>query len=224
MFALGRVYATVGVPPIYVSDVAMVFGVMLLLKEWFVHLARADILFRLLTLVIAGFSAHAVYAGLTAGYPVALKGLVLVVYPLVGLGFAAWISDHEEAVKVFIRWVLPAAGVGVVLLLLLGLRADIISAASGLYLAIAASFAVVPGMPGRKILAATTVVGTVLLLGVFSKRGPALAIILGSLASLLAARSWHTNRARAVLLLSSALTGGIALLVLLVNLSSGSLG
>jgi hypothetical protein len=187
MFMLSRTYSLVGANPIYVPDVLciVIAGLALGRARWR-HLGW----FSVACAVIALLMAQAVYVGREHHYPDAIKGLVLVLYPMVAVPVAGWLSqriDLERLLSLLPRVILPAITVG----LIITSGRHQIPSAYGLELGMAGAFAVVSGMPGRKLLALSFVVGSVTLLALSAKRGVALTLFLSCAAAWVASRRLH---------------------------------
>lgn len=184
LLMLGRVFALVGSNPVYLPDVLLVLASLLMLPKLRTGSIR---LVLVLCACIALLMLHAVYVGHEHGYQAATKGLVLAVYPLLAIVVAGWVCGLENPDRVLYvlpRYVLPLITLG--LAIVLATNASLISGAYGLYLGIAAAFAVTRGIPGRRILAPSALVGLILLLSVHSARGPTLTVLLAAFSAWLA--------------------------------------
>jgi hypothetical protein len=191
LFALGKVYATIGVTPVYLPDVLIILAAVLMLP-----LARLRLTtpFPLVCGLVALLALHSVYVGHQHGYQDATRGLVLALYPIIAAVIAGWLARQrnvEQLLSVLPKYVLPLVAVG--LTLLLTLNASVIASAAGLYLAVAGAFAIVPKMPRQRWLGASFLVGTVLLVGFNAKRGPALTIFLAVLVAWMASRHFRSG-------------------------------
>ena len=210
LFAFGREFATIGYKPVFVADVLVVLAALLMLQRLRYRATAPTAPLTLLCLILMLLVGHAVYVGLVHGYSGAVKGLVLGVYPVLAAIFAAWLAQQVD-VTAILKWlpkiVLPFAGAGLTVLTI-G-NALVVPASYGLYLGIGAAFATVPGMPQRRLLIATTAIGLFILVAVDAKRGPVAAVVLGSCAASLAARSFtsYSRRALAVILTLCTLSG-----------------
>ena len=171
MLMLSRVFSLIGRNPIYLPDVLITLtaGVALFRTRWR-HLG----VYAFVSGVIGLLMLHAVAVGREHQYPAATKGIVLVLYPLVALPIAAWVSqraDIERLLSVLPRVIFPLIPIG----LLIVLHGEIPSA-YGLEFACVGSFLVVAGVPGRKLLALSFVVGVGILIGSSAKRGVELTV------------------------------------------------
>ncbi|MGV9562657.1 O-antigen ligase family protein [Streptomyces sp. NPDC003480] len=191
LFLLGRMYATVGAPPFYAMDVLAAFALLSTLHTWGprVFSERRLRWFRAAALGLAVMTCQAVYRGMGAGYPEALKGVILGLYPVLGWCAATWFLARpaEEAVRW--RWVLyvPAAGV----LLMRVLDTPLPAAAWGLYLAIAGAFGAQLRLRGNSRLLLWTLAGAALMTAIASKRGPLLAVVAAIAATTVAGRTYR---------------------------------
>jgi hypothetical protein len=221
LLMLGRVFALVGSSPIYLPDVLLVLAALLMLPKIKLGLIRPT---PLLCTCIALLALHAVYVGHQHGYPDATKGLVLVLYPLLAIAIAGWVAgldSPDRALSFLPRYVLPLIVVGLVLVLLTS--ASFIAASYGLYLGIAAAFAVTPGIPCRRVLGLSTVVGLVVLVSINAERGPTLTVLLAAVSAWVAA---SRLRSRAVtisrtLAVAAVITGAALTLSLGIVSASG---
>lgn len=179
LFILGRSFALVGYNPIYLPDVLIALAALLMLPR---VMLRAIAPVTLLCTCVALLALHSVYAGISHGFPEATKGLVLVVYPLLAVVVAGWLAGHENPDRLFAgvaRNILPLAAAGPLLVAVSG--GTLIPATHGLYLGLAASFAAAPGIPRRRLLALSALVGLGFLVAFKPERGPVLAVLLASM-------------------------------------------
>jgi O-antigen ligase len=188
LFLLGKNYATVGVSPFYVMDIVALFALLATVQSWGPRAFSDRRLrwFRAVAVGLAVMACQAVYRGIVAEYPDPLKGAILGLYPLLGWGAATWFLTRpaEEAIRW--RWALYVPTVGVILAWVLNL--SMISAASGLYLAIAGAFGVQMRYWRNSPLLLWTLFGAALLTAIASKRGPLLAIVAAIVATTIASR------------------------------------
>jgi O-antigen ligase len=130
---------------------------------------------------------------------------VLVLYPLVAVAAAGWVAglkDVDHTLSVLPRYILPLIAVGQVVVM--ATNATLVAASYGLYLGIGAAFAIVPGIPGRRLLGLSCLVGFMLLVAFQAERGPTLTVLLAALSAWLAAsrfRSRGSGRAAMVAVL-----------------------
>ncbi|MGC9963752.1 MAG: hypothetical protein ABSE47_17940, partial [Acidimicrobiales bacterium] len=173
LFMLSRTYALVGKNPIYLPDLlATICAAIALGRAKWRHLE----VFAVVGVLIGVLMMHGVLVGREHHYPDAIKGLVLALYPILAVPIAGWASqriDLERLLSVLPRLVLPTIPLG--LLVLHGHH--LIPSAFGLELGIAGAFAAVSGMPSRKLLAVSFVLGTVLLIAFSAKRGVTLTVL-----------------------------------------------
>lgn len=193
LFALGRVYAYVGFDPVYLPELLLAAALVLSLPLWWeTYLTAVPRWYRRASAGFAVLGLVATWNGLARGYPGALKGLVLVVYPLASGPCAAWIRVHEPGWR---RIAVAAAFASPVGLLILTVNdpTAVIAAAYGFYLAglvaLAASWR---PASGRWLLVAAACAGPVLLLGT-GRRGPALSLVVAFLVAVIASR-WMASR------------------------------
>ena len=204
MLTLGRVYALVGHKPLYLADVLVMCIAVLALPHAFRGRMSA---FSLLSLAVGLLMLHSVYVGYAQHYQGALRGLVMVIYPLAAIPIAAWLasrSDLERDIASFARHVLPFVPIGLAVVIVL--HQSVIAASYGLYLGVVGAFAVVPGVPRRRLLLLACFIGLTMLISFSAKRGPALAIALGILAAWAASGSFRSHRSMATLALASLLS------------------
>jgi hypothetical protein len=213
LLALGKVYATVGVSPVYLPDVLIVAAALLMLPRARVGLTSP---FPLVCALIALLVLHSVYVGYQHGYPEAIRGTVLALYPLIALVVAGWLASHHDPERLLSglpKYVLPGVAAGLAVLLLAA-SASIIASATGLYLAVAAAFAVVPTMPRRRWLGVSCLAGTIMLAGFDAKRGPMLAILLALFTAWLASRRFRSDtRTATTIAAAGAVMGVIAMTI-----------
>lgn len=187
MFFLSRSFALVGVNPIYLPDVlaTLAAGFAMGRAQW-----RRLELYAATSGLIAVLMAHAVLVGRHDRYPDAIKGLVLVIYPVIAVPIAGWISqrlDIERLLSFLPRLVFPLIPIG----LILTHGHHEVPSAYGLELGIAGSFAIVAGMPARKLLMVSFLAGAVIFFLYSAKRGPALTLFLSCGAAWVASRRLH---------------------------------
>ena len=200
LFLLSRAYSLVGHNPIYVPDVlaVMAAGFALFRAKWR-HLG----LFALVAGLIGLLMLHAVYIGHAAHYPSATKGLVLVVYPLIAVPIAGWVSaraDIERLLSMLPRFIFPLIPIGMVLVH----RHHLVPLAYGLEYGCAGSFAISRGIPGRKLLAVSFLVGAGLLISFSAERGVEITILLSVTAAWIAGLRVHRMSRRSVVALCGA--------------------
>ncbi|MGA2211002.1 MAG: hypothetical protein ABSH30_15355 [Acidimicrobiales bacterium] len=199
LFLLSRAYAVIGANPLYLPDVlAMICAGIALSRARWRHLE----VFAVTCALIAVLMAHAVLVGREHHYPDAIKGLVLVVYPVLCVPIAAWASqrnDLERLLSYFPRVILPLIPLG----LIITHGHHLIPSAYGLELGIAGAFAVVPRMPNRKLLAVTFLVGSLLLIAFSAKRGVTLTLLLSVAAAWIATRRLHNLSKRVMVALAA---------------------
>ncbi|GAA3040990.1 O-antigen ligase family protein [Streptomyces glomeratus] len=192
LLLLGKTYATVGRAPFYAMDVLAAFALLSTLHQWGPRVFSEKRLrwFRVAAVGLAVMACQAVYRGIAAGYPGALKGLILGLYPVLGWCAATWFLTRPVAEAVRWRWVLyvPTGG----LFLTWALNIPLQTAASGLYLAIAGAFGAQLRLRGKSRLLLWTLVGAALMTAVASKRGPLLAVVAAVTATTLA--GWDRRR------------------------------
>ncbi|MFF7977822.1 O-antigen ligase family protein [Streptomyces sp. NPDC007901] len=205
LFLLGRAYATVGFPPVYLMDLLAVLALLVTAGAWGPRLVSEPRLrgFRMVAFLLAAFTAQAVYRGVAAGYPDPLKGVILGVYPMFGLCATTWLLTRPERELTRCRWVLYMPALGALVSMATGLPT--IVAATGLYLAIAGAFAVSLHRRGDSRLLFWTVAGTGVITALASKRGPFLAVVAAMVATAVADRAGRRSASR-----RSALSWGIA--------------
>ncbi len=191
LLALGRVYATVGVSPIYLPDLLLVVAALFMLPLMRLRLTKP---FPSVCLLITLLALHSVYVGYQNGYQGATRGFMLALYPTIAAVVAGWLASQanaEQLLSALPKYVLPPVALG--LAILIATNAEVIAAAAGLYLAMTGAFAIVPGMPRRRWLGISFVLGTIMLVGYEAKRGPALAIMLALLVAWLASRQFRSD-------------------------------
>jgi hypothetical protein len=184
LLTLGRAFAVLGRNPVYAPDVLIILAALLMLPK--VRL-RDLAPFPLLCGLIGLLALHAVYVGTHNGYPAATKGFILVVYPILTIVVAGWLTslpDLSRPLSLLPRYVLPVIPIG--LALAIAAHAIVVPASYGLYLAVGAAFAATPGTPRRRLVALSVVVGFGLLTAHSAERGPALTISLAALGAWLA--------------------------------------
>jgi hypothetical protein len=177
VLVFGRAFSEIGVAPVFLADVLAVSGVLLSLPRWWPMATGPGLRGLVLIAVsLAVLTLQSVYRGVDAGYPAALKSACMGVYPLVAIAIAGLVAQDPELIQRFGRRVLPYVAPGS---MLVGLRGgSYIAAASGLYLACAAAWSVVPGNARRGMIAISTLIGAGYLMGVGARRGPTIAILL----------------------------------------------
>ena len=204
MLLLSRVYALVGFRPVYLPDALIVIAILLALPQ---VLSPTAPTFRIASIAVALLMLHAVVVGYGHHYVGATRGIVMVLYPLAAMVLASWLSARrtlDRDLASLAGNVLPLVTVGFAFVIVLKL--PFIAAAYGLYLAAVGAFAVVPGVPHRRLLAVSCLVGLALLVGFTARRGPALAVLLGALAAWAASRSRRSDRAAVSLALAALLS------------------
>jgi hypothetical protein len=213
LFLFGRDFARVGLDPVYLLDL---FVVLALLAGHRGPVARRRPEprlrgYRVCAVLLAVAAAQAVARGLWLGYPGALKGAVLGLYPLFAWGAATWALARPAGEFTRRRWLLylPAAGT----FLTAALGRSTTPAAAGLYLSIAAAFGVVLRRRGDGRLLLWTLAGAACLTAVADKRGPLLAVGVAIAAASLAGRRGRRTRVPVpVLSLSLVVVGLVAVL------------
>ncbi|MFI9649178.1 O-antigen ligase family protein [Streptomyces sp. NPDC052040] len=188
LFLLGRTYATVGVAPFYALDVLAAFALLATLHTWGPRAFTERRLrrFRAAAVGLAAMTCQAVYRGMGAGYPDALKGLILGLYPVFGWCAATWFLTRRGGEAGRWQWVLYVPTAGVVLTWALG--DPLPAAATGLYLAVAGAFGAQLKLRGSSRLLVWTLAGAALMTALASKRGPLLAVLAAVAAATLAGR------------------------------------
>ncbi|MET8947491.1 O-antigen ligase family protein [Streptomyces sp. NPDC004542] len=178
----------VGVSSVYLMDVLAFSALLVTVHTWGPRAFSEPRLrwFRAVAAGLAVASAQAVYRGIEAGYPDPLKGGILGLYPLFGWLAATWLLTRPVQESLRRRWVLYVPTFG--LLLSWALHIPTISAASGLYLAIAGAFGVQSRYAGNSRLLLWTLTGVALLAALASKRGPVLAVVAAVCATTVAGR------------------------------------
>jgi hypothetical protein len=197
LFLMSRAYSLIGHDPIYLPDVLAVTaaGFALFRAKWR-HLG----LYALVAGAIGVLMLHAVYVGHEARYPFATKGLVLVVYPLIAVPIAGWVSqraDIERLLSVLPRFIFPLIPVGMVLVH----GHHLVPLAYGLEYGCAGSFVVSRGIPGRKLLAVSFIVGAGLLISFSAERGVEITILLSVAAAWIAGLRLYRLSRRSILAL-----------------------
>lgn len=212
MFTFSRQYSLVGHDPIYLPDVlAVVIASVAVFRARWRYLG----LYALVCGLIALLMLHAVYVGHERHYPTAIKGFVLVLYPLVSVPVAGWVSQRADIMKLLSalpRYILPLIPVGMVILKVFGHRP--VPGAYGLYYACAGAFVVVRGIPGRKLLAASLILGVALLISFTAKRGVEITLLLSIPVAWIASKRAHElSKLTIVALASGALVALFALTI-----------
>lgn len=195
MLVFARSYALVGQRPVYLADVLIALAAALAApRAW----ARGVKALSFMCCALGLLMMHAVLVAYVAGYTGATRGFVMIIYPLMGAALAGWLAGRvhlDENIARFTRLVFPLVSIG--LALSLALKVLIISASYGLYLATICAFAAAPGIPRRRLFAATGLLGAVLLLELNAKRGPMLAIAIAVLGAWLASGRLRSGSAAA---------------------------
>lgn len=214
MLLFSRTYALLGHKPIYLPDVLIAIATVLALPR---SLSKTAVAFRLASIGVVLLMLHSVVVGYEHHYVGATRGIVMVLYPLAAMALAGWLSSRatlDRDLAGFAGNLLPFVTVGLACVIVLKL--SLIPAAYGLYLALAGAFAAVPGMPRRRLLIVSCLVGLALLVAFTARRGPALAVILGALSAWTASRAHRSDRSTVRLALASLLS--ISLLALTVSM------
>jgi O-Antigen ligase len=189
LFLFGRDFARVGVDPVYLLDLLVVLALLAGHRGRVPRPGPEPRLrgYRVCAVLLAVAAAQAVARGLWLGYPGALKGAVLGLYPLFAWGAATWALARPAEEFARRRWLLylPAAGT----FLTAALGRPTTPAAAGLYLAIAGAFGVVLRRRGDGRLLLWTLAGAACLTAVADKRGPLLAVGVAIAAASLAGRT-----------------------------------
>ncbi|MGH9170254.1 MAG: hypothetical protein ACRD0Z_05210 [Acidimicrobiales bacterium] len=198
MFLLSRSYSLIGFNPIYLPDVLATLAALASLgRARWRHLGVMAACCTAVSLLML----HGVDVGRHHKYPDAIKGLVLVLYPLAAVPIAGWLSQLHEPERL-LQWlpriILPVIPLG----LLLDHGHHMIPSAFGLELGIAGAFAVVGGMPGRKLLTATFLMGSVMLIAYSAKRGVTLTLLLSCAAAWMASQQLRYLSRRMLLTLA----------------------
>ncbi|MGW1159252.1 O-antigen ligase family protein [Streptomyces sp. NPDC002519] len=209
LFLLGRTYATVGVAPFYAMDVLAAFALLATLHTWGPRVFSEKRLrwFRAAAVGLAVMTCQAVYRGMGAGYPEALKGLILGLYPVLGWCAATWFLTRPVDEAARWRWVLYVPTAGVLLTWLLD--TPLPAAAWGLYLAIAGAFGAQLRLRGNSRLLLWTLGGAALMTSIASKRGPLLAVVAAIAATTVAGRVHRGRVVRLPVLSWSIATVGV---------------
>ena len=173
LMSLGKVYASIGVNPIYLPDILLsIAAVFAAFQARWRHIA----IFTLCCVAVSVLSLHAVVVGSENHYAGATKGLVLALYPLLAGPLAGWLSsrsDLDQLLASFSKYVLPWIPLGLVLTY----GSALVPSSYGLYLGCAGAFAAVAGVPRRRLIGISFAFGGVLLIVLSAKRGVALTMM-----------------------------------------------
>ncbi|MER5900462.1 O-antigen ligase family protein [Streptomyces mirabilis] len=189
LFLFGRDYATVGLDPVYLLDVLVVLALLAGSPVWASRALSESRLrgYRMCAILLAVAAAQAVVRGVSQGYPGAMKGCILGLYPLFAWAAAAWFLTQPVEEFLRRRWLLYLPTTGALLMVVLG--RSVTPAAVGLYLAIAAAFGMVLRKRGDSRLLLWTLIGSACLTAAADKRGPLLAVGAALAATTLASRA-----------------------------------
>ncbi|XES00577.1 hypothetical protein HEP87_60180 [Streptomyces sp. S1D4-11] len=143
LFLFGRDYATVGLDPVYLLDVLVALALLAGSPVWASRALSEPRLrgYRMCAILLAIAAAQAVVRGVSQGYPGAMKGCILGLYPLFAWAAAVWFLTQPAEEFLRRRWLLYLPTTGALLMMVLG--GSIMPAAVGLYLAIAGAFGMV---------------------------------------------------------------------------------
>jgi hypothetical protein len=190
VLVFGRAFSEIGVEPVFLADLLAVTGAALSLPRWWPLAVTTKLRWLLLIAVtLCVLTVQSVYRGAEAGHPSALKSACMGVYPLVAVAIAGLVARDPEIVQRFARRILPVVPIGFLLVALVD--RFFIAAASGMYLACAAAWAIAPQDMRRGTRAALilgSVVGAGYLTAVGARRGPTIAVILAVAATYVAVR------------------------------------
>ncbi|MHB9863792.1 O-antigen ligase family protein [Streptomyces sp. YIM S03343] len=208
-----RDFARVGLDPVYLLDLLVVLALLAGSPAWAPRVLSESRLrgYRACAVLLALAATQAVVRGVWQGYPGALKGSVLGLYPLFAWGAATWALGRPAEEFPRRRWLLylPAAGTFAAA----ALGRPIMPAAAGLYLAIAGAFGMIMRGRGDNRLLLWTLAGAACLTAVADKRGPLLAVGAAIAAAWLAGQACHRGRAQVpVLTLGFVVVGLVAVL------------
>lgn len=188
--SLNRQFSTIGVPPLYLADLML-----LLSATAYWGRARSATAVRpwlaLAVTALGVLALQSVARGLSAGYPFALKGMLLGIYPCLAVLVASVVAGRLDLVRSFAQRLLPAALMGCGAAVVLGI--SVIPSAMGLTVAAGAAFCTYRGLPRRRLVLLSLGVGTVLIT-VTGSRGPALMIAAAALAAAIAS-AYQPSRA-----------------------------
>jgi len=218
LLAFGRVYAYIGIEPVYLPDVLLIAALALSLPLWWeTYRTAVPLWYRRASAGFAVVGLFATWNGMAHGYPGALKGLVFVVYPLASGPAAAWMRVHERRWRRIVVVAALAAPVGLLILTTTD-PTDVIPAAYGFYLAgLLAVAASQPPGTARRILVSAAGAGALLLVATGS-RGPLLTLVVATLVGQIA---WRRRSSRTVRPL--VLGGAMALAVVVAAIALGGL-
>jgi hypothetical protein len=173
MFVFNRLFALVGHSPYFLPDfLAVAAGGIGLFRARWRHLG----LFAIVAGLIGVLMLHATYVGHHHGYPSATKGLVMVVYPVIAIPIAGWVAgraDIERLLAVLPRFVFPLVPIGMIL----AHHHHLVPSAYGLAYGCAGAFLIVPGIPNRKVLLVSYLIGAGLLISYSAERGVELTLL-----------------------------------------------
>jgi hypothetical protein len=227
VLVFGRAFSQIGIEPIFLADVLAVMGAALSLPRWWPSAVTTKVRgLLLIAVVLFVLTAQSVYRGVDAGHPSALKSACMGVYPLVAVAIAGLVARDPDIIHRFAKRVLPYVPIG----FLLSALADrfFIAAASALYLACAAAWAVAPGdmrRAERGVLVVGTIVGAGYLTAVGARRGPTLAVVLAIIATRIAMgerRRTQQRQAQPIAVIVGCFSVVLVATTALVLLNSGS--
>lgn len=187
LFALGKVWASVGKSPLYVPDLLALLAALAALPATLLELPRrrAVAAYLPVAFVLAVLVARGVYQGHHEAYLSALKYAVMGIYPLIAFALAGWLAGRQHLIRLIgYPVLLIPVGLAVVRL---GHLADVPSA-YGLYLGIGIAFAITGETPRRRAVRWAVGIGWLLLVVISSRRGVILVGIATALAVAAAGR------------------------------------
>lgn len=211
--AFSKSFATIGLPPIYVADVLFVLAATTQVRRTQNARRHLGPLPRVLLLLIAVLAAQAVLRGLAHHEPGAQKGVILALYPAVSLRLANIFLDRSDLIPLVVRWISVSVVVGLPVAVMVHLSVG--AAAYGLYLCVAAGYAVMRYRAKQPWFMVALIAAFSVLLATTAKRGPFIAVILSLLITAWGANSGSPNR-RKMRWISSVL--------LILGITAGSLG
>jgi hypothetical protein len=190
VLVFGRAFSQIGVEPLFLADLLAAAGVALSLPRWWPSVITTKVRgFLLIAVALFVLTGQSVYRGAEASHPSALKTACMGVYPLVAVAIAGLVARDPEIIQRFAKRVLPYVPVGFLLVALVD--RFFIAAASALYLACAAAWALAPGnmrLAVRGALVVGITAGAGYLTAVGARRGPTIAIVLALAATYIAVR------------------------------------
>jgi hypothetical protein len=181
-------YAVIGIKPFFLPDVLAALALCSTAPVWLPRLLAERRLrgFRIVAFFLAVMAVQAVVRGLAAGYPDALKGAILGLYPVEAALATIWLLTRSREALLRLRWVayLPVLGV-----VWYALGLGTVPAATGLYLSLSAAAGLAMRRLGDSRLLFCTLVGALVVTAVTDKRGPVLAVAGAIVATVIAVRS-----------------------------------